>query len=319
MFFYLSKIVAFFIWPSSVVTMLLVVGIGSMVLGRAVKWGRRASVAGVALLLACGFGPVGNWLMLPLEERFARGALPADVAGILILGGFELGSIGNARGELALNEAAERLTEGILVALKRPGAKVAFSGDDGTLFRTAGSAANTVGQYLEAVGIARPAEQARAFLADKRPDPLITPKELDGFGELLVRGERLPVGVGDPHGIRVGEQGVDVERAVVGVVEDGGAHGIGWHCRPAALEVLWFEEADRDQAMATFGEQAPHIAVFQRTAGDCPRILHGGAERFDADVYLVGGRSDWSSRDSSRPVWVWHGTYLERDEPHRGV
>ena len=155
MFFYLSKIVAFFIWPSSVVTMLLVAGIGSLVLGRALKWGRRAGLAGVALLLACGFGPVGNWLMLPLEERFARGALPDDVAGILILGGFEIGSIGNARGELALNEAAERLTEGILVALKRPGAKVAFSGDDGTLFRTAGSAANTVRQYLEAVGIAR--------------------------------------------------------------------------------------------------------------------------------------------------------------------
>lgn len=163
MFFYLSKIVAFFIWPSTVITVLLLVGVALMIAGRAVKWGRRFSVTGLVLLLACGFGPVGNWLVLPLEERFARGALPADVDGVLILGGFELASIGNARGELALNEAAERLTEGILVALKRPGAKVIFTGDDGTLLRYSGGAANTVGQYLEAVGIA----PARIVLENK--------------------------------------------------------------------------------------------------------------------------------------------------------
>ena len=121
MFFYVSKIVAALIWPSSVITLMLVAGAALLLTGRAVALGPApARVAGLALLLVCGFGPLGNWLVLPLEQRFARGPLPADVAGVIMLGGFETGAIGKARGELSINEAGERLTEGILVALRLP-------------------------------------------------------------------------------------------------------------------------------------------------------------------------------------------------------
>jgi uncharacterized SAM-binding protein YcdF (DUF218 family) len=155
MFFYASKIIAFFIWPSNVIAMLLVAGTLMVLTGRLVWWGKRLLAAGLGLLLLCGYGPVGTLLVLPLEQRFTRQALPPDVAGVIILGGFESGAVAAARGELSLNEAAERLTEGLLVAIDRPRAKVVFSGDDGTLFASPSNVATTVGRWLEAVGIAR--------------------------------------------------------------------------------------------------------------------------------------------------------------------
>jgi uncharacterized SAM-binding protein YcdF (DUF218 family) len=156
MFFYASKIIAALIWPSSVITMMILVGAAGLVTGRFVRVGRRLLVTGIALLLACGVGPVGSMLILPLEQRFAREALPADVAGVIMLGGFENGALANARGELSLNDSAERLTEGIRLALLRPKAKLVFTGGDGSL--SGGGrhgAAPSVGDYLADVGIAR--------------------------------------------------------------------------------------------------------------------------------------------------------------------
>lgn len=156
MFFYASKIISTLIWPSSVVTMLLLVGTALLLGGRAVRWGRRLMIAGLGLLLVCGFSPLGNLMVLPLEQRFARGELPQDIAGIIILGGFETGPVTKRRGELSLNEAAERLTESILAARARPDAKVIFTGGDAALIGPADNgAAGEVGRYLEAVGIAR--------------------------------------------------------------------------------------------------------------------------------------------------------------------
>lgn len=154
MFYYASKIVSLLIWPSNVIAMLLVAGLVMVLTDRRAAWGKRLLAAGLGLLLVCGFGPVGSWLVLPLEERFVRSALPHDVAGVIILGGFENGALSNARGELALNHAAERLTEGLLVAIARPRAKVAFSGDDGSLFASSSGVATTVGRWLETVGVA---------------------------------------------------------------------------------------------------------------------------------------------------------------------
>jgi len=153
MFFYASKVIGGLVWPSTIVTLLLVAGATLLALGRAPRWSRRLLLAGVALLVTCGFSPLGNWLVLPLEERFPKGELPAPIAGVIILGGFELPSISHARDQLALNESAERLTEGIRLALIQPDARVVFSGGEGALFPTGRSAAAYVGRHLEALGI----------------------------------------------------------------------------------------------------------------------------------------------------------------------
>ncbi len=155
MFFYASKIIGALIWPSSVITLLLLAGVVLTVLGRGRRWARRLLTAGVVLLIVCGLSPLGNWMVLPLEQRFARGALSGDIAGIILLGGFELPGISRARGELSLNESAERLTEGILVALQRPKTRVIFTGGDGSLIGERRTAGGPIATYMKAVGIAR--------------------------------------------------------------------------------------------------------------------------------------------------------------------
>lgn len=154
MFFYASKIIGALVWPSSVITLLLLSGVVLIFLGRGLRSAKRLLTAGVVLLIVCGLSPLGNWLVLPLEQRFARGPLPAEIAGIILLGGFEMTGISLARGELSLNEGAERLTEGILLALQRPKARVIFTGGDVSLIGVRQSPGGPIASYMQAVGIA---------------------------------------------------------------------------------------------------------------------------------------------------------------------
>ena len=119
MFFYLSKILWFCLQPSALLLILLIAG-AALLATRHVRAGRRLVLASTALLLIGGLLPLGTWLILPLEERFAR-ADPSSrpVDGIVILGGTEDARVSTARHAHALNEAAERLTE--TAALARRG------------------------------------------------------------------------------------------------------------------------------------------------------------------------------------------------------
>lgn len=155
MFFYGSKILTALIWPTSLITLLLVAGALLLAFQRRQRLGKRLVWAGVTLLIVCGLSPLGNIMVLPLEQRFPRPELPSNVAGIIMLGGFESPGISNARAQLSLNESAERLTEGIALALKLPTAKVIFAGGVASLVRSEEGAANSVGAYLVTVGIAR--------------------------------------------------------------------------------------------------------------------------------------------------------------------
>ncbi len=154
MFYYLSKIFSALVWPSNVVAIMLVVSLVLIVSGRAAPWGRRVLIAAVAFFITASYLPLGNWLVLPLEQRFARPPLPDRLTGILILGGFETPGISHARGELSINEAGERLTESIRLAYARPEAKVAFTGGVSNMLFKETSAAETVSRYLTDVGIA---------------------------------------------------------------------------------------------------------------------------------------------------------------------
>jgi uncharacterized SAM-binding protein YcdF (DUF218 family) len=96
---------------------------------------RRLAVGLVCVLAAVIVLPVGLWLLQPLEDRFARPAtLPESVAGIIVLGGAQESAVTAARGVLAVNHAAERLIEGLALALRYPEARLVFSGGSGALF-----------------------------------------------------------------------------------------------------------------------------------------------------------------------------------------
>lgn len=154
MFFIASKVIFFFIQPSSLAFVALLLGI--LLVGRHPKWGRRFLYAGLAMIVFFGFLPTGNMLVLPLEERFGSHVPPIPnekISGIILLGGFEDGSITRARGGLALNEAAERLTETLRLARALPDARVVFTGGSGSLFGGKGIG-GPVRQFFIDAGIA---------------------------------------------------------------------------------------------------------------------------------------------------------------------
>jgi uncharacterized SAM-binding protein YcdF (DUF218 family) len=154
-FFYASKILLFLTQPSSAVALLLVIG---AVLAGGRRWprlGRRLLALGIVALVVLGLSPLANIVLLPLEERIPRGALPNEVAGILILGGFEEARISAGRGGLAVDEAADRLTEALLLARRLPTAKLIFTGGVAGFLPTDYGTAEPISRFLDDAGIDR--------------------------------------------------------------------------------------------------------------------------------------------------------------------
>ena len=60
-------------------------------------------------------------------------ALPADVTGIIVLGGALETDLSAARGMPSLNDAAERMTSLVYLARHYPKARLAFTGGNGEL------------------------------------------------------------------------------------------------------------------------------------------------------------------------------------------
>ena len=156
--FTLSKILALAAQPSSVAVLAIVLGLWWMRRNPARRLARVLAWGGVLVLIVGGLSPAGNLLVLPLEQRFASVPAPSPgdrVDGIILLGGFEDGWVSAGRGGLGVNEAAERMTEGLRLALRHPEAKVVFTGGVGGLMARNVEAAGPVADFLMEAGIAK--------------------------------------------------------------------------------------------------------------------------------------------------------------------
>src|SRR5665648_75977 len=98
MFFYLAKALWFLLQPSTLIALLIFYGSILIWTGWA-RWGRRFVTTGALLLLVAGLSPLGNALIIPLEDRFPRANLDAEPApsGFIVLGGAEDRLVGKAR------------------------------------------------------------------------------------------------------------------------------------------------------------------------------------------------------------------------------
>jgi uncharacterized SAM-binding protein YcdF (DUF218 family) len=155
--FTLAKILALLAQPSTLMALALIAGLMLMRWPKRERLGRRLAWGAVIYLVVAGLFPLGNFLVLPLEQRFASVPRPADgdkIDGIIILGGFEDGWVSTGRGMLGVNEAAERLTEGLRLALKHPEAKVVFTGGVGGLLSKDVEATGPVSRFLQDAGVA---------------------------------------------------------------------------------------------------------------------------------------------------------------------
>ncbi len=126
MAFILSKI----LWPVLQPSNLLLLTLAAAVL---LDW-RRLALIVLAILTIIILLPIGHWLTVPLEDRFARPeSAPDTVTGVIVLGGAQEPEITESRGVLALNRHNERLLEGLALARRHPEARLVFSGWSGRL------------------------------------------------------------------------------------------------------------------------------------------------------------------------------------------
>src|ERR1051325_6589051 len=166
MFFVLAKVLGFFALPSNILITLGLVGVLLMAT-RFGGAGWRLAVTGLTLLAIAGLTPLGNALILPLEQRFppwdaSRGA----PAGIICLGGAVDTVVSPVRGEVALNEAAERMTAIAGLVRRYPQAHLLFSGGSGRLIYDGPTEAELAVRLFESFGI----ERSRIILESKSRD-----------------------------------------------------------------------------------------------------------------------------------------------------
>jgi uncharacterized SAM-binding protein YcdF (DUF218 family) len=153
MFFILSKVLGFFAAPSNVAIVLGLLG-ALLLATRLARVGRLLMLASLIALAVLGLSPLGNALIIPLEQRFppwddTRG--PPD--GIVVLGGGITPEVSAARNEVALKEAGERVTAGVALARRYPDARIIYSGGSSALIFDEVSEAVAAVRIFESLGI----------------------------------------------------------------------------------------------------------------------------------------------------------------------
>lgn len=128
----LSKLLWFVLRPGTLALLLGLLGLALLWRGR--RSGRWPLLAGLGFYLAVLATPLPPLLVMPLEDRFPRPAVPpAHVDGVIVLGGAVDQTLTEARGIPALNGAAERMTELVVLARRYPEARLVFTGGQGSL------------------------------------------------------------------------------------------------------------------------------------------------------------------------------------------
>ncbi len=125
---FVSKVFWFVVQPGNLLLLVLLAG-------TLVAWLRPGSSGRIwltalsALLLFATFAPVYSWIARPLEDRFPSPAsLPAQIDGILVLGGVLQRPIADERQVLTVSESAERIMVPAALALRYPGARLVITG-----------------------------------------------------------------------------------------------------------------------------------------------------------------------------------------------
>jgi uncharacterized SAM-binding protein YcdF (DUF218 family) len=155
LFFILSKTFGIILLPTNFLIGAGIVG-AVLLATRFAALGRRLMVAAVVLLAICGFSPLGNLLLYPLESRFP----PWDAGrgtpdGMVILGGSIDPDISMAHGVAVVSHAADRLIAAAALARRYPDARIIFTGGSGNLISNDAREGDYVADTFESLGISR--------------------------------------------------------------------------------------------------------------------------------------------------------------------
>ena len=155
MFFVLSKTLGIMLLPTN---FLIGIGlVGAILLAtRFAHAGRKLLIASIVLLAICGFSPLGNWLLYPLEQRFppwdaARGAPD----GIVVLGGSIDADLSIAHNTPVVRGAADRIIAAAALAHRFPKARIIFTGGSSNLISNDAREADYATEIFESFGVAK--------------------------------------------------------------------------------------------------------------------------------------------------------------------
>jgi uncharacterized SAM-binding protein YcdF (DUF218 family) len=155
LFFFLSKTFGIMLLPTN---FLIGVGLlGAILLAtRCASLGRKLLIASVVVLAICGFSPLGNLVLYPLEQRFPPWD-PTQGApdGIVVLGGSIDADLSVAHDTAAFTAAAGRVIEAAALAHRYPNARVIFSGGSANLISADAREADYAAAIFERLGISR--------------------------------------------------------------------------------------------------------------------------------------------------------------------
>jgi uncharacterized SAM-binding protein YcdF (DUF218 family) len=147
-----SKLAWVLVQPSNLLLLLLILASAALLLG----WRRFGTwlLSGVsAALVAITVLPIGTWLLIPIENRFPPPALPEEVDGVVVLGGAVEEQISAVRDQVALNDAAERVTALVELARRYPDARLVVSGGIGDLVGGPGHPARALEAFYRQQGL----------------------------------------------------------------------------------------------------------------------------------------------------------------------
>ncbi|MFT4821716.1 MAG: uncharacterized SAM-binding protein YcdF (DUF218 family) [Candidatus Pseudothioglobus sp.] len=143
-FFWLSKVAWLFLMPGSWIVLAMLMVWLTLKLGRQQLSNRLLGFT-VAFVLLLALLPIGDWLILPLESRFAANpTLPVKVDGIIVLGGAADPSLSAAWKQTEIGTAGDRLFALQSLARRYPQAKLVYTGGSGALLQQAHKGADWV-------------------------------------------------------------------------------------------------------------------------------------------------------------------------------
>lgn len=155
MMFLLSKLLAFALQPLFVVMLLLLCGL--LLWPRRPRAGRGLAWAALLALVASTWTPIPVALMHRLEAHYPAPAPDLDLrgyAGVVVLGGaLSYSALWEAHGKVALNEAAERMTEAVALARLHPHLRVLFTGGNASLSGSGVPEAARARLFFERMGV----------------------------------------------------------------------------------------------------------------------------------------------------------------------
>ena len=131
-FFIISKLIGLALQVETWLAIGIFLSLLSSALARP-QLARWSGGVSLTVLMLVGILPLGELLLRPLELEFPPRAAPAQIDGIIVLGGVEDQRATAAWGQPQLNAAAERLTAAAALAVGHPNAKLVFSGGSGRL------------------------------------------------------------------------------------------------------------------------------------------------------------------------------------------